>query len=132
VSHSKEQPILRQGVVDGVVEIDVDIEFGGVDINSVRQDLIDAVEKETGERIEIYDHVLFCVPNGSINNGDDEWVAFAILGGQVSTDCPAFFLFCRAQLTPSCCTASTVQLTFYNDFCDRISIIMHEVGHNLR
>jgi hypothetical protein len=71
-------------IVNGVVEIDVDIKFQGVDIDSVRKDLIDEVEATTGESIEAYEHVLFCVPPGSISDGDDSWAAFAILGGQVN------------------------------------------------
>lgn len=73
-----------EGITDGVVEIDVDFQLLGKDIDLIRDDLISAVEQQTGQSITSYEHVLFCVPPGTFNGGDNEWAAFAVLGGRVS------------------------------------------------
>ena len=67
-----------------MVQINVDINFDGADINAVRQDLFDAVQERTGQDLDTFEHLLFCVPNGSLNDGDG-WAAFAVTGGQVGS-----------------------------------------------
>ena len=78
--------LITQGIDDGVVEIDVDIELVGADIDMIRDALIDEVEQATGQNIATYEHVLFCLPYGTTSDGDDSWVAFAVLGGQVGQE----------------------------------------------
>jgi hypothetical protein len=102
--------------------------------------LIDAVEMKTGKSIEVYEHVLFCLPLGSSSDGNDSWAAFSILGGRVSENPSASSIVSSSDpLTYLVCEYVYVlqlsfvnQLTFYNEYCDRISILMHEIGHNLR
>jgi len=92
----------------GAVEITLDYTVKGRTIDSdttMKNDMAKLVEDIVKFPLPgILDHVLYCMPTGTTNLGEPDWVAFATSGEYNS---------------------------YYNDGqCEEIITVMHEIGHN--
>jgi len=80
----------------------------GADDNRVVNEIIRVLENDDfdGEDLStLFDHVMICLPYGTIDNGNSGWVAWAYLNHWLSV---------------------------YNDiYCSSLTVGVHEIGHNL-
>lgn len=93
---------------NGVVNIQLNYRLRGRDVLTVMRDATQAVAELLGvdSLKSNFDHVIFCVGRGTTNGGlGQEWLAFAPVRGWRSV--------------------------FNSDRCDKLSYLMHEMGHNL-
>jgi hypothetical protein len=97
------EPAKGPSVVDGVVELLVDMNIQGKTIGSLENTLSTALTNEIGS-VSHFDHVAFCVPAGTVLSGSN-WLAYAYVGNQRSV--------------------------FNNEQCGYLSTIVHEFGHNM-
>jgi hypothetical protein len=98
------EPATGPSVVDGVVELSVDMNFQGQTIKSLENTLSTALTSKIGS-VHHLDHVAFCVPAGTSLSGNQNLLAYAYVGNQRSV--------------------------FNNENCGYLSTIVHEFGHNM-
>jgi hypothetical protein len=99
-------PVSGNGVVNGVVDVTIGDNIQGRDIFSLTNAMNRAARDVVGSSLSASPkHVMYCVPTGTTYNGSQNWVAFAYVNG--------------------------VSSYYNNNWCDRLSSQMHEVGHNL-
>lgn len=75
------------GVVDGVVQVQVNLPIAGCNMLGECQDIVrEAIASTLDESLEAYGMVMVCVPTGSTfgNNPDRFWSAFAYTSNDVS------------------------------------------------
>ena len=93
---------------NGVVDIELDYSLQGRNIFSVQRDATRAVAIALGviSLGDNFDHVMFCFARGTrYGRAGSEWLAFADGGSWRSS--------------------------FNSNRCDSLSVLMHEIGHNL-
>lgn len=99
-------PVTGTGVVNGVVEVTIDEKIKNRDIFSLTNAMNQAAIAAVGDSLNVTPrHVMYCVPYGTEFDGYKNWVAFAYVNG--------------------------VSSYYNNNWCDRLSSQVHEVGHNL-
>ena len=92
------------GITNGVLEVTVNQRLADQSTTGLINTLISATKSTLGVSSIPYRHTMYCLPYGTVF-GSKDWVAFAYIGGTSS---------------------------FYNnEWCDRLSSQMHEIGHNL-
>ena len=72
-----------QTITDGVGEVTIDSNVKGVDYLGIQNDVTEAAEAKYGDLTQ-FDHVLLCLPKGTINGGSDTWVAYGLLNHYLS------------------------------------------------
>lgn len=106
-------------IVDGVIDIQLNSSLRAKQATTVHQDASKEVRKLLGVNslADTFDHVMYCLAGGTLfgsgNNRKDSWLAFAL----------AYALGTRTE-----------NYSVYNSksaSCDKLSILMHEIGHNL-
>uniref|UniRef100_A0A7S1VTZ0 Peptidase M11 gametolysin domain-containing protein n=1 Tax=Grammatophora oceanica TaxID=210454 RepID=A0A7S1VTZ0_9STRA len=104
------RPASDIGAQGGVIEVQVDFSFEGANVYSSEAAVLRQVNARLapyGKSMQSWDHVSFCVPGGSKTNtdGGGGWLAYAYPFGRTSW--------------------------FNNKWCDSLSAVVHEFGHNL-
>lgn len=71
-------------IKNGVVDINLGGSVAGIDSRDLENDMIEKVKAALGvnEVKPIFDHFLFCLPPGSLQNGASTWIAYAYTRGQ--------------------------------------------------
>ena len=94
---------------DGVLNIQMNYNLRGRTVTRVVNDASTSVADLLGidSLRSFFDHVVFCIARGTTypRRGETEWLAFAHLNGY--------------------------QSVFNSERCDSLSVLMHEIGHNL-
>lgn len=91
------------GVTNGVVEVTINKDIQGKNIFSVTNAMNKAAIEAVGNSLNFTPkHVMYCVPYGTKFENSRSWVAFAYING--------------------------VSSYYNNDWCDRLSSQMHEIG----
>lgn len=102
-------PASADNIVNGVYELKIGGMISGQNIFAVENILAAEMSSNLGSRFDTlsspYDHVIYCLPSGTTLGGDSDWLAYAYLHNYRSF--------------------------FNNAWCDKLSVLMHEVGHNL-
>ena len=93
-------------IVNGIMDVNVGFSINGKDISQIEDDIVEKTEDALGlyALSTEFDHVLFCIPPGSNKRGDS-WLAHASRPGWRSV--------------------------YNSEWCDRLTALMHEIGHNL-
>jgi len=104
---------------------------------SLNRAILEATEEQLGSLDEIANHIIFCIPTGSLIQGSTAWMAYTYLYEPVSVDVLALP---RMNCGPCVATPSTntsafslsPQYSYYQKSrCTRLSVVMHEMGHSL-
>jgi Gametolysin peptidase M11 len=91
------------GIVDGILDVQLGYRVKNISTSVVEEQLIQAVSPYGGERA--FDHVMYCIPFGTLSGTTNQWVAHALTYHPRSV---------------------------YNDnWCGFLSPHVHEFGHNL-
>lgn len=110
VSHGKLQIVPAQGpgIQDGVIEITMQASLatGNVSIQGpMLEDILRSTANALGDLDEVADHIIFCLPSGSLLNGKAKWTAFTYLYEPYSY--------------------------YQRSRCTKLSVPMHELGHGV-
>lgn len=101
-------PATGTNIQNGIAEITITHSIANAN-RSIHGELhhavMDACTAKLGNLREISDHVMFCLPNGSLLQGSSQWTAFTYMNSPFS-----FFQMSR---------------------CTKLSVVMHEIGHSL-
>lgn len=108
VSHGKLQFIPAQGpgIDNGVVEIvmDAPLTSGNISIQGpMLVEILESAASALGDLEEVADHIIFCLPTGSLLNGKAMWTGFTYLYEPYSY--------------------------YQRSRCTKLSVPMHEIGH---
>lgn len=76
------RPVSGNGVVNGVVDVTIDMDIRGRDIFSITNAMNRAAVAKVGNSLSASPrHVMYCVPPGTVWDGRRNWVAFAYING---------------------------------------------------
>ena len=108
VSHGALQFVPAQGVgiENGVIEIVMDAPLATKNVSiqgPMLQEILKSAAGTLGDLDEVADHIIFCLPTGSILNGSAKWTAFTYLYEPYSY--------------------------YQRSRCTKLSVPMHEIGH---
>lgn len=94
-------------ITNGVMDITLPYSISGKDVSQMEDDFVEATETALGltSLSSNFGHVLFCVPPGTNKRGKSSWLAYASRPGWRSV--------------------------YNSEWCDRLTALMHECGHNL-
>lgn len=94
-------------ITNGVMDITLPYSISGKDVLQIEEDFIEATEIALGltSLSANFGHVLFCLPPGTNKSGSTSWSGYASRPGWKSV--------------------------FNSKWCDKLQMLMHEIGHNL-
>jgi hypothetical protein len=96
------EPARGPNIVDGVVEVQLNRPVAGGEIlGSLQDDIIEAIEKRVGS-VDLYDHLIICIPDNALMNSRPKWTAFTYFSSHWS-------IFQRGR-------------------CKALSVVAHELG----
>lgn len=108
VSHGalRWRPATGPGIHQGVAEITIPDTLRDRTIRGpLMSEILNATAQVVGHLAQVADHIIFCLPDGSILNGANHWTAFTFLYEPYS-------FYQRSR-------------------CTKLSVVMHEIGHAL-
>jgi hypothetical protein len=107
------QEATGNGIVDGVIEIQLNIQASGTSKRTLEEESINILEINfnTNDLGELFDHVLLCLPPGTAGG---DWLAYAYMGGVVSV------------YNDDWCGYPSVQLVSYLNFFHDIIFVVSE------
>lgn len=97
-------PATGDNIVDGVAEVELNIPVAGQSRTTVEAAVEEEAMKKLGD-IRRYDHVVFCLPSGTLSGQSSSWIGYAYVNSWLTV--------CN------------------NVWCTRMSTQVHEIGHNL-
>lgn len=93
------------GIHNGVAEVFLSTNIQSTSVYSLENMMANALSNKVGGNLDRFDHIAYCVPDGSYAAGDSNWLAYAYVGGHRSV--------------------------YNNENCGHLSKLVHEVAHNL-
>ena len=136
VSHGSLQyvPATGLGIKDGVVEVTIETSiFAGTSSiqGPLMKEILEATSNSLGNLDQIADHIIFCLPTGSLLKGKTKWTAFTYLYEPVSSKRLVYPSTTQLSHLNRICQLLSQYSYYQQSRCTKLSVTMHEMGHSL-